>query len=301
MLLASQDFSSAPEILSARLFLKSRTVHFPLPAPALSIPRFDLDQGLLKAAEAAGVCVQQQTAVKEVACGTRTEVITPASTFRAGAVVNCSGRWSEITTPVEQDAGTKWIGLKAHFHESGPPPSIDLYFFEKGYCGVSQVAEDRINVSAMVPASVARSLSECFALHPALWWRSRDWQPVFDDVTTSGLYFRKPQTEQDGMFMAGDAASFIDPFAGDGISLALHSGVMAAEAATEYLRGASTLPVAQAAYRKRYLQKLAPALRNAGRLRRLLAAPQWVQGGLLAVFGPRRLGRMMVQATRVRS
>jgi flavin-dependent dehydrogenase len=299
-LLSERNFSSAPEILSARLFLNSRVVHFPLPAPARSIPRFDLDQALLEAAENAGACVQQQSAVKKVTSGSPMDVYTAAKLIRAGAVVNCSGRWSEITKP-PQENDSKWIGLKAHFHEAAPPPSIDLYFFEQGYCGVSQVGDERINVSAMVPATAAKTLSECFALHPGLWWRSRDWQPLFDDVATSGLYFREPRTEQDGMFMAGDSAAFIDPFAGDGISLALHSGVMAAEAAMQYLRGDRTLPQAHAAFRKQYLQKLSPALRNAARLRRLLAGPEWVQAALLAIAGPTRLGRIMVKATRARS
>ncbi|HEX2331014.1 MAG TPA: NAD(P)/FAD-dependent oxidoreductase [Candidatus Angelobacter sp.] len=298
-LLSESSFSSAPEIVSARLFLPNRFVHFPLPTPARSIPRFDLDQELIQAAEAAGVSVQQLTAVKKVIAGEPMEVFTSTKLLRGRAVVNCSGRWSELTSPVQQN-GTKWIGLKAHFHETAPPPSVDLYFFGKGYCGVSQVGDDRVNVSAMVPAETAKSLSECFALHPGLWWRSRDWQPVFDDVATAGLYFREPRTEQDGMFVAGDAAAFIDPFSGDGISLALHSGLMAAEAAIEHLRGLCGLPEALACYRKRYLKKLAPALRNAGRLRRLLAAPEWVQSGLLAIAGPNRLGRMMVNATRAK-
>ncbi len=228
------------------------------------------------------------------------EVFTAAKLIRAGAVVNCAGRWSELTK-APQENGARWIGLKAHFYEAAPPPSIDLYFFAEGYCGVSQVGKDQINVSAMVPASVAKSLSECFALHPALWWRSRDWQPVFTDIATSGLYFREPQTEQDGMFLAGDAAAFIDPFAGDGISLALHSGRMAAEATIQHLHHGASISQAHAAYRKRYSRQLGPALRNAARLRRLLAAPEWIQRGILALVGPERLGRMMVKATRARA
>ncbi len=50
------------------------------------------------------------------------------------------------------------------------------------------------------------------------------WQPLFPAVTTSPLYFREPETESERMLLAGDAAGFIDPFAGDGISLALQSG-----------------------------------------------------------------------------
>ena len=33
----------------------------------------------------------------------------------------------------------KWLGLKGHFAESSAPASVDLYFFDGGYCGVQPV------------------------------------------------------------------------------------------------------------------------------------------------------------------
>ena len=37
-------------------------------------------------------------------------------------------------------AGRKWLGIKAHFAEAHRPrPSVDLYFFDGGYCGVQPV------------------------------------------------------------------------------------------------------------------------------------------------------------------
>ena len=35
--------------------------------------------------------------------------------------------------------GEKWLGVKAHFAEPPSEPSVDLYFFEGGYCGVQPV------------------------------------------------------------------------------------------------------------------------------------------------------------------
>ncbi len=136
-----------------------------------------------------------------------------------------------------------------------------------------------VNACAMVQANVARSLEEVFALHPELQRRSRDWQQRFPTVSTSGLRFRDPRTEDRGMFLAGDAAAFIDPFAGDGISLALHGGVMAAQAVMPFLQQTASLTQAHAAYRTAYFRQLAPALRNAARIRKLLSAPAWLRAG----------------------
>ena len=89
----------------------------------------------------------------------------------------------------------------------------------------------------MVRADVASSLPEVFAQHPALRERSRNWTLVSDPVSTSPLIFRSPQPERDGVLMAGDAAGFVDPFVGDGISLALRSGSLAARCLNSFFSG----------------------------------------------------------------
>ena len=63
--------------------------------------------------------------------------------------------------------------------------------------------------------------------------------------------------------MAGDAAGFIDPFAGDGISLALHGGALAAQSLLPFLQGHCSLEQARQKYQTAYMKQLAPAFRNA--------------------------------------
>jgi flavin-dependent dehydrogenase len=265
---------------------------------ASSIPRYDLDAALLLAAKDAGVDVLELVLVRDVRTGSN--VTTTIGVFTAKAVINASGRWSQLTQRESPDT-TKWIGLKAHFNEQPAPQSVDLSFFPGGYCGVQPIDAQGVNACAMVQANVARSLEEVFALHPELQHRSRDWQQRFPTVTTSGLRFRDPRTEDRGMFLAGDAAAFIDPFAGDGISLALHGGVMAAQAVMPFLQQTASLTQAHAAYRTAYFRQLAPALRNAARIRKLLSAPAWLRAGVMALVGNRMIGKMLVRETRARS
>ena len=105
----------------------------------------------------------------------------------------------------------------------------------------------RVNASAMVRADVASTLPEVFARHPALRERSRNWSPLSDPVSTSPLIFRQPQPERDGMLMVGDAAGFVDPFVGDGISLALRGGALAAHCLASFFAGETSLPRSGAA------------------------------------------------------
>ncbi len=300
-LLGREMFASQPEISFGRLFMDGRSVSLNVTPPARSISRFDLDAALLKSARAHGAEAREETEVREVLRdGAQFQVITPERTFTSRAVVNASGRWSRLTQPEPPSSPGKWIGIKAHFREANPPASVDLYFFSGGYCGVQPVSSDAVNACAMVRTDAARSLPDVFALHPELRRRSSDWEPLFPAATTSGLIFREPATEDDGMLLAGDAAGFIDPFAGDGISLALHSGALAAECLLGFLQRKISLAEAQARYRAGYGKRFAPAFRNAARLRRLLDAPAWFRSVFLALAGMKPLAGLIVRGTRAK-
>ena len=302
-LVGKTRFASSPKISSARIFDASKIICLPIEPAGLSIPRFDLDAALLQAARDSGVHVIERAPVNEVSSDelfrVRTTIASIDQLYSARVVVNASGRWSQLTQfPHDNE---KWIGLKAHFREADPPDSVDLYFFDGGYCGVQTVGANAINASVMVRADTARSLEEAFFKQPELRRRSRDWEPLFSPITTSPLYFRKPETRDGGMFLAGDAAGFIDPFAGDGISLALHSGELAVVSIAGFLQGKCTLEQALQQYHAHYSKRLAPAFRNAARVRRLLSAPSFVRSILLSIVGTKPFAKALVRRTRLKT
>jgi menaquinone-9 beta-reductase len=293
------EFAARAQVPAARILLDGKSISLPVAPPARSIPRFDLDAALLASARACGVRVEEGAAAREVGRNGTFTVRTADATFTGAAVVNATGRWSQLTQyAVSGRNKDKWIGLKAHFRESAPPNSVDLYFFSGGYCGVTPVDGQTVNACAMVHSGAARSLDEVFAAHPELWRRSRDWQPVFSAVTTSPLYFRKPQACHQGMLLAGDSAGFIDPFAGDGISLALHGGALAAHFLLPFFAGKVSLEESQQQYRSAYVQRFLPAFRNAARLRALLAVPRWIRSRLVGLVGSRPVASLIVRRTR---
>lgn len=296
----SDAFDARPEITSAQILMGNRAVTFPIAPPARSIPRFELDEALSRSGRRCGVRVEESMTVRSVSQNGLLTVHTSANEFTAKAVVNATGRWSQLTQ-YPTTGKVKWIGLKAHFREAAPSASVDLYFFPGGYCGVQPVGKDTVNACAMVQSGVARSLEEVFACHDRLLRRSRNWEICFPAITTSPLYFRKPETCAQGMILAGDSAGFIDPFAGDGISLALHSGALAGECLAGFLQGKCSWDDSHKLYRSAYLRRLAPVFRSAAVVRMMLSLPSWLSSPLIGLAATKPISRLIVRATRARA
>jgi menaquinone-9 beta-reductase len=278
----SRALQDAIRIGRARLFADGHILETTIDPPAASIARMDLDAALWSSAENQGVEARQGVAVHRVSGEGPFRVLTAAGESEGRAVINASGRWSSLNSDrAEAVDGRRWLGVKAHFAESCGSDSVDLYFFEGGYCGVQPVAAGHVNVCAMVRADVASTLAEVLDRHAALHERSRKWQRISDSVATSPLIFRDPQPQRQGVLRAGDAAGFVDPFVGDGISLALRSGSLAAECLAPFLADEISLAEAARKYRNAYQHSLLPVFRNSSKIRRLLTLPRPVRNSAL--------------------
>lgn len=285
---APAALGSVPAVDRARLFLGDRRVESPIRPPARSIPRYQLDALLCEAARASGAEVLCNCEALGIDGSGPFHIVTKHADFTACAVVVATGRWSRFSgkpdPPAQRRAasesakamlsgGPKWIGLKAHFGEESPSPTTDLYFFERGYCGVQPVSRNAVNACAMVRPDRATSLGEVFSLHPRLEERARNWQPLMDPVSTAPLMFRKPEPVSGNLIRIGDAAAFIDPFVGDGISIALRTGNLAARCLVAHFGTLTPLADAVSQYAEIYHSQVAPLLSASTRVRQILQLP----------------------------
>jgi menaquinone-9 beta-reductase len=286
---------NAPRIARSRIFVDDAELLAEISPAGASITRFDLDAALWDSCACAGVERRDDCVVQSVQGTGPFRVTTQSESFQARALINATGRWSNFTSSATRSRLTKekerWIGLKAHFREisASASPSVDLYFFDGGYCGVQPVSVHNgfptvVNACAMVRADIATDLKHVLQLHSALRERSQNWQPVTDPVSTSPLVFHPPEPLLDGMFQVGDAATFVDPFIGDGVSLALRSGDLAGNCLSPFFRNECSLETAAADYSHLYQTRLAPVFRASSRLRNMLRWPEMVRKPVLSVL-----------------
>ena len=266
--------AEAPVIGRARIFASGRVAETSVEPAGLSIPRAVLDLLLWECAQQAGVDAYAKCEVLSIDGRGPFRLATARGAFSANAIIMCTGRWSRFSDSSTVGSGPKWIGVKAHYRERNPALSTDLYFFDNGYCGVQPVGQDAVNVCALVRSDSATTLEAVFQRSPQLCARAGQWKRITAPVSTAPVLYRKPVCLRGRILLAGDAAGFIDPFAGDGISLALRSGQAAAECLKQFLNSEASLDAACQQYEAVYRQQFAPLIAASTRVRKLVMLPE---------------------------
>ncbi len=264
--------SGVPRVSRARLHSGGHSVEMRLEHAAYSIPRIRLDDELWRTAALCGVACRVETVHEVNRSGNEFLVSTSKGEYSAKSVVNASGRWSRISRRAR--TGTPWIGLKAHF-SGETDDAVDLYFAGKGYCGVQAVADGVLNACALARQGSAKTLQDVFEMDASLASRSRQWKQVTEVFATAPVYLGPGEPVFEGMLQAGDAAGFVDPFVGDGISLALRSGVLAGRCA-----GA----VSAEEYAQIYRRAFAGIFRSTGRVRTMVRFARPLRPVLIRAF-----------------
>jgi menaquinone-9 beta-reductase len=305
----------------------SHSVIFPAPAAGLS--RYLLDNALWRAAAGAGAVCCEGAVVTRVSKG-RSSVVdgdaawevtsviadTP-SAFRVRELLLACGRWWRVDglpSPTEscgkRNRGGEWVGAKAHFAGIEPRDAVEMYFFQGGYCGLAPAEDGIYNACFLVRRALARSCRDGgitdfrawigqIARHPALTARLRNGIQVSETIATAPVSPARRTSAVEGALAAGDAAGFLDPFTGDGISMALHSGRLAACELARGLRR-SCSPPATRRYRRELDQSVWRSYFWAALLRALLRAPTDLQDWIARTLPP-FAGARFLSATRWRT
>jgi flavin-dependent dehydrogenase len=103
-------------------------------------------------------------------------------------------------------------------------------------------------------------------------------------VSTAPLIFHQPEPVRDKILQVGDAATFVDPFIGDGISLALRSGSLAARCLAKHFKEREALANAARLYEESYLRDLAPVFRASSHLRNFFKLPGVVRRPVMSIL-----------------
>jgi flavin-dependent dehydrogenase len=122
--------------------------------------------------------------------------------------------------------------------------AIELILFPGGYAGLQPVEGGRVNLCLLITAECLRSAGSNWSAlqaylvgnNPRLAERLQGAEALLDAPLTVARipYGHVQRAAEDGLWHVGDQAAVIPSFCGDGMAIALHSGV---SAASSFLKG----------------------------------------------------------------
>ncbi|MCH9769913.1 MAG: FAD-dependent monooxygenase [Gammaproteobacteria bacterium] len=196
-----------------------------LPLMAGSMIRSELETALFDYAKALGVELRAKQNITQiiphVSGKIELQIAGQASVF-AECVIVSAGRYHQTSS----ETIFLYEGQKAHFRGQDIPDCLEMHIAPGAYFGVIPVAKDLVNVALLMRAGQA--LPASFTKRLAAWQRVDEW--LQGRIPEFGI---KPNLNIKNVYQVGDAAASIPPITGDGVGMAVTSGVMVAEMAVQ--------------------------------------------------------------------
>jgi geranylgeranyl reductase family protein len=234
---------------------------------ALGLSRYRLDALLLERARAAGAEVREGAWVRDVVIesgrvrGVEVTVDGTRQTLRAPLTVGADGRHGVVSRALGLDVPLRWprrTGLVAHYRGViGLDRWGELHVARHGYAGLAPLEEGLTNVAFVTGSEIVSgregSLEAFFASGleriPAVAEKLIAAERVGSIRGVGPMARRAIRVSGDGFLLVGDAASFLDPFTGEGITDALRGAVLAAPVIDAALRAGDVSARGLAPYR----------------------------------------------------
>jgi flavin-dependent dehydrogenase len=262
----------ARPIRRLRLISAKRSIEVALPRLAAGLSRRTLDEALLDAAGTAGAAIRRGRTVRAADLAERRVRLDDEEAVAGEALVLATGKHELRGAARPVDISTRPLGLRTSL---APGPGlaaaldgvIELHLYDGGYAGLLlqedgtanlclSASRDRLKAAGGIEALVARIAGELPAFAGRLaGGEAGEWSAV------SGVpYGWRASATVEGVYRVGDQAAVIASLAGDGIAIALESGIAAAGA----IAGGVSAPEFQRGWARRARQPvgLAEALRR---------------------------------------
>lgn len=237
----------APEVTDFRLYLKNKMTERRLPKTAHALSRRVLDERLLQNCEQLGVTIFENSMVTELSQidGLLRVTTARADSIQIKAAVVATGKFDFKPLGNRKSKDSMWIGYKIHLKLSMKSiarlkRNIDLFVFDSGYGGLVLIEDNKANLAFIVRSDAAKLIGV-------------DWQKIRDHLMRDGnpigeyiadaepLFsralsvapvpygFLRDSAAAKNIFCVGDQLAVIPSLAGDGMAIALMSGVEAAK------------------------------------------------------------------------
>ncbi|MBC7567792.1 MAG: NAD(P)/FAD-dependent oxidoreductase [Pedobacter sp.] len=218
-----------------------------LPLGGFGISRFTLDHFLFQKVVGMGCQIIKDTADNIEFYADKFYIQTHKNgVILADLVIGAFGKRSSLDQKLGRRFFAKksqWLAVKAHYRGDFESNKVALHNFEGGYCGISKVEKDVINVCYLTGYAHFKAFKNIEEFQEKVLRKNPFLKNFFDSsemifdhpITISQISFGKKLPVERHILMIGDTAGLIHPLCGNGMAMAIHSAKLCAELVDNYL------------------------------------------------------------------
>ena len=226
---------------------KNKLVTSDLPMGGFGISRYALDEALFLKAKSIGVVVMQDSVVDVQFSDDAFKVETKSNTtVTSKIVIGAYGKRASLDVKLDRNFIKKkspYLAVKSHVKGDFPEDVVALHNFEGGYCGVSKVEDDSINLCYIADFEAFKKFKDIEEFQQKVVFKNDFLKSIFEStkavfdapLTISQISFENKSPVENHMIMCGDSAGMIHPLCGNGMSMAIRSAQIASDLIIDYL------------------------------------------------------------------
>jgi flavin-dependent dehydrogenase len=274
-----------------------------LPLGGFGISRYKLDSIFAQIARDNGVKVIESTKIDDVkfyhdvfSLQSGAELLCQSKTVAGafGKRSNLDVKWKRRFIVQKQNKLNNYIAVKYHIKINWPADLIALHNFKNGYCGISQIEDEKYCLCYLTTAkNLEMSGNSIPEMEKQVLYENPHLKRIFSEasmlyqspVTISQVSFSKKSQVHDHIIMVGDAAGMITPLCGNGMSMALHASKIAFEQIHLFLQKRIPRWQMEVDYEKAWQQQFGSRLKTGRFIQKFFGSPV-LSGMLISVLKP---------------
>lgn len=221
--------------------VNGREIHCSLSLGGFGISRYAMDNFLYEKATERGCLFWKDTVEDILFIDDEFRVLTKIhGLIKARVVIGAYGKRGLIDLKLDRAFAlnkSPWMAVKAHYKGDFPNDLVALHNFKGGYCGVSKVENELMNVCYLVNARIFKQYKNIADHRKAIVCQNPHLDRIFaeserveeEPLAISQISFSVKQKIENHIIMIGDSAGLIHPLCGNGMAMAMHSAKICAE------------------------------------------------------------------------
>lgn len=228
---------------------KNNLIKGELPLGGFGISRYLLDDLLAKKARLNGVQILKDTVDSIHFKKESFTVITKNSgVFQSKITIGAFGKRSSLDQKMKRKFIQKespYLAVKIHVKGLFPENLVALHNFKGGYCGISKVENNAINICYITEYRSFKKHKNITDFQEQVVFKNEHLKRIFKEstpvfkkpLTISQVSFQTKNPIENHIIMCGDTAGMIHPLCGNGMGMAISSARLASTRILQFLNG----------------------------------------------------------------